>query len=211
MAYILGHKEFYGLDLLVDERVLIPRPETEVLVEAAIGRLREPCMGAPCTAADVGTGSGAIALALLANLPNLKVYGIDISEAALEVARANCLRLGLCERLVLLHGDLLEPLPEPVDAIVANLPYAAPGEVEAEVAAWEPPQALYSPQGGLGHIARLLRQAPSKLRPGGFVALELHPPRLAQLLELAYQELRPKGLEVIKDLAGHERVLLITP
>lgn len=210
IAYIVGHKEFYGLDLQVDERVLIPRPETELLVEATIDRLRAICIARACVAADVGTGSGAIALALLANIPNLKVYGTDISEEALEVARTNCQRLGLCDRLCLLQGDLLEPLPEPVDAVAANLPYAAPGEVEAQVAAWEPPLALYSPEGGLGHIVRLLGQIPLKVKPGGFVAMEIHPPRLPEIISAVRALLPYTTIEVLKDLAGHERVVVVS-
>jgi release factor glutamine methyltransferase len=210
IAYIVGHKEFYGLDLLVDERVLIPRPETEVLVETAIRRLRPKCQHKACLAADVGTGSGAIALALVANLPNLKVYATDISREALEVARSNCQRLALCDMLVLLHGDLLDPVPEAVDAVLANLPYAVPGEVDPHVAAWEPAIALYSPEAGLEHIRRLLEQIALKLNPDGFVALEIHPPRVTEVLALASQHLPYAKHEIVRDLAGQERVVLLT-
>ncbi len=208
VAYITGHREFFGLDLLVDERVLVPRPETEVLVEAVLRWLGDACKDTPCLAADVGTGSGAIAMALLAKLPDFRVYAIDISSEALAVARANCQRLHLCDRLTLLEGDLLQPLPEPVDAVVANLPYAVPGEVDPNVDRWEPDRALYGGEDGMDLIARLIDQAPGKLREGGFLALEIHPPRIDRVLALADRKLHPARTEVVKDLAGDERVVL---
>ncbi len=121
VAYIVGHKDFYGLDLLVDRRVLIPRPETEELVGAVLAALPDDATG---PVADIGTGSGAVALALAKHRPNLRVYACDLSADALEVAAANAAAHGLGDgRVRLLLGDLGAPLPEPVVGIVANLPY----------------------------------------------------------------------------------------
>ena len=127
VAYLTGHREFMGLDLLVDPRVLIPRPETELLVEAALSqigaRLTE---GAVPVVADIGTGSGAIALSVVTYEPRLPyVYAADISAGALAVAEENARQLGLTGRVILLQGDLLAALPEPVDVLLANLPYVA--------------------------------------------------------------------------------------
>ncbi|HEX7364721.1 MAG TPA: HemK/PrmC family methyltransferase, partial [Dehalococcoidia bacterium] len=124
-AYILKHKEFYGIDFYVDSRVLIPRPETEMLVDAALefAASRSSYLTQPLLIADIGTGCGAIAISLALNLPGSKVYATDSSPSALEVARLNCRHHKVAEQVTLLTGDLLQPLPEPVDLIVANLPY----------------------------------------------------------------------------------------
>src|SRR5437016_10926529 len=119
VAYLRGFKEFYGLRFTVDHRVLIPRPETETLVDAA----RELIAGRVITVADVGTGSGAVAVAIAAHEPTVHVIATDISVDALVVARENTLRNGVADRIELREGDLLAPIAEPVDLVVANLPY----------------------------------------------------------------------------------------
>jgi release factor glutamine methyltransferase len=125
-AYITGHREFYGLDFKVDRNVLIPRPETELLVEKAI-RLAES--HTVTSIADIGTGCGAIAVSLAVNLPGVTVYASDVSKPALDIARSNGEKHGVTDRIVLLEGDMLEPLPDPVDLIIANLPYVREAEL----------------------------------------------------------------------------------
>ncbi len=126
VAYITGHKEFYGLDLYIDRRVLIPRPETETLVEVALAIVRQNQVS---PVAEVGAGSGAVAIALAVNEPWLQIYAIDASPDALAVAEVNCQRHDVLDRVHLLPGDLLDLLPEPVGLIVANLPYVSHEEL----------------------------------------------------------------------------------
>ena len=209
LAYIVGHKEFYGLDLLVDRRVLIPRPETEMLVEIAVERLRD----GPCLIADIGTGSGALAVALATHLPKATVYAVDSSHEALEVARENVRRHGMEARVLLLHGDLLEPLAGPVDAIVANLPYipsARLAGLQPEVAQSEPLEALDGGADGLAVYRRLLALSPVKLRPGGFLLAEIDAEQSQAAKTLAALLFPTAMTAVIPDYAGLPRVLSIT-
>jgi release factor glutamine methyltransferase len=162
-----------GLDLLIDERALIVRPLTRVVAEVALELARLRPVGA-LTAADIGTGVGALAVALAVLEPRFeRVYGTDVSAGALEVARANGARYGLDGRVVWLEGDLLEPLPEAVDVIVANLPYVPHGT--AGVGAFEPEVAIFGGTDGLGLLRRFCQQLPTKLRPAGAVVLEIGP------------------------------------
>ncbi|MFA0768291.1 MAG: hypothetical protein OXFUSZZB_001619 [Candidatus Fervidibacter sp.] len=194
LAYLLGTQPFCGLELKVDRRVMIPRPETEQLVDIVTERLkklgRERLM-----IADIGTGSGAIALALAHRFLEATVYGVDISAEALEVAEENAQRLGLQKRVVFLRGDLTEPLeaifpPHTFDALVANLPYVADAEWERlspEVRCYEPPIALRGGADGLAVVKRLMRRPLQRLLgPCGIVALELgigQPPIVAKWLQ----------------------------
>ena len=170
-AYITGHREFFGLDFFVDKRVLIPRPETEILVEQAIaraGNYQSPVM------VDVGTGCGAIAVSLALHLPHAEIYAVDISKAALKVAIRNCLKYGVGDRVKLLIGDLLEPIPTLVDIIVANLPYVLTAEVpQVNTSGFEPPLALDGGTDGMDVIKRLCLQAQDRLRPAGCLLLEI--------------------------------------
>jgi release factor glutamine methyltransferase len=196
VAYILGRQAFRYLELEVDRRVLIPRPETELLVE--VGLTLEP--GARVI--DVGTGSGAVALALAHERPDLRVVGVDVSQDALAVARANAARLGL---EVEFHcGDLLAG--HRADAVLANLPYVAARDVGAlapEVASFEPALALFAGEDGLDAVRRLV----AMLDGVGLVALEVgfdQADRVAALLSGAgYRSVQRR-----RDLAGHERVVL---
>ncbi|MDQ2809605.1 MAG: peptide chain release factor N(5)-glutamine methyltransferase [Chloroflexota bacterium] len=207
VAYIIGHKDFYGLDLLVDARVLIPRPETEELVGAALAAVPAD---SPGPVADIGTGSGAIALALARHRPQLRVYGCDLSPDALAVARLNASRLGLPDRVQWLGGDLGAPLPERVLGLVANLPYTVLEEVEPAVRAWEPTLALAGGgDQGSAVIARLLAQAPDLLLPGGFVALEIGWDQAALLLPHAAAAFPHAELRVQRDLADRDRILWV--
>lgn len=212
VAYLIGRKEFYGLDFQVDQRVLIPRPETELLVDAVLDFIADRADKA-CLVADVGTGSGAIALAVAANAPEVKVYAIDLSQDALAVTRSNIAQLDERKQVRLLHGDLLTPLPEAVDIIVANLPYISSAvypKLEADVRDYEPKLALESGSEGLDAITRLLQQAPRYLRPGGAIFLEISYDQGKAVMALA-QSLLPNAYDhaLRQDYHGHDRLITI--
>jgi release factor glutamine methyltransferase len=196
VAYIIGVKGFRHLDLHVDSRVLIPRPETETLVEAALG------LAQSARVVDVGTGSGAVALALKDERPDLVVTATDVSDDALAVARANAARLGLEVRFV--HADLLDGVGE-VDAVVSNPPYVEEGaELAPEITRHEPLGALHAGLDGLAVIRRLVEQAARS--HAGFLALEVGEGQAVAVEELA----RGAGFtrtERRADLAGIDRVV----
>jgi len=213
LAYIRHRREFYGRDFYVDRRVLIPRPETEVLVEQAIAWARAfaASNGRPPVIADVGTGSGAIAVSLAAELPAVHVYATDASAGALRVARRNARCHGVADRVVCLHGDLLEALPEPVDLIVANLPYVSAAEMAAlppHIARYEPSSALAGGPDGLDAYRRLLAQVPAKLRPGGALFLEIGAAQGEAVAALA-RALPGATVAILPDLAGLPRVAYV--
>lgn len=176
VAYVVGRKEFFGLEFAVDARVLVPRPDTETLVDEALGRLRErPAEAPPAVIADVGTGSGAIIVALAKQLPGARAFAVDRSAAALEVARANAARHAVAVEFV--EGDLTAPLHEhaPFDLVAANLPYIPTAELAGlapEVRA-EPVGALDGGPDGLALVRRLVADAPAVLAPGGALVLEI--------------------------------------
>jgi release factor glutamine methyltransferase len=206
-AYIVGQREFYRVDLEVTPDALIPRPETELLVDEALRATPE----GPCTIADVGTGCGAIAVALATRLPGATIYAIDDSEQALALASRNVERLGLASRLRLLHGDLLDPLPEAVDLVVANLPYVKTSdweELPPEIRDHEPRRALDGGPDGTTALERLLWSAPPHLRAGGMVLAEIGWDEGERLLAVARECFPGARVEVNKDLAGLDRVLL---
>ncbi len=212
LAYLLGEQPFCGLSLKVDSRVMIPRPETEQLVELVAQRLKERGLKR-CMVADIGTGSGAIALALAAQLGEAALYGVDISPDALAVAEENAARLGLTKRCVFLEGDLTEPLeaifpPRTFDALVSNLPYVADNEweqLEPEVRCYEPPIALRGGADGMDVIRRFLaRPLQRLLTPSGFVALEVGAGQ-AKMVQNLCQQWGWKEVTVVKDMHGIER------
>jgi release factor glutamine methyltransferase len=210
VAYLIGRKEFYGIELQVDRRVLIPRPETEMLVDAALV-LAANQSPAPISVADVGTGSGAIALAVAANAENARIYAMDVSRDALAVAASNTARLDSRGQVTLLHGDLLESLPEAVDVIVANLPYVTRADfrtLDADIRNYEPQLALEAGERGLDIIARLLQQVPSRLCPGGSVILEIGYNQGQAVLDLL-ADILPQALhaDVHKDYQGRDRMV----
>jgi len=212
VAYIRGRREFMSLDLLVTPAVMIPRPETELLVVAALKRLDAIPAGererAPLVL-DVGTGSGAVALAIAAGRTDCRLVATDVSAEALEVARQNVQRLEMGDRVELRQTDLVEGIDEEFDQVLANLPYIDPDwpeAVTAEVAGSEPSLSLYAGQDGLDLIRRLLPELP-RLAPGGAALLEFDPRQRDALHQLA------SGfgtLEVLQDLAGRDRVLVIS-
>ena len=197
VAYIVGHKEFYGLDLAVTPAVLIPRPETELLVELALEAQF-------CSAADLGTGSGAIALALKRQRPAARVVGVDSSAAALALARHNAVKHGL--EIELRHGRWLAPLAgERFDLVVSNPPYVSLGDPHLAALSHEPAQALEGGRDGLEHLRQIVGDAVGHLNPGGRLLLEHG---LGQDTEVR-RLLGRAGLQSVRtwpDLAGIPRV-----
>lgn len=208
VAYIRGRKEFMSIDLAVTPAVLVPRPETETLVEEGLRLLQVLARPTP-RVLDVGTGSGAILLALLHHHPASTGLGTDISAAALDVARGNAERLGFSSRATFMETDLAAGVTESFDLVAANLPYLDPGwpdAVDPGVAATEPAEALFGGRGGLELIGRLMGDLPRLLRPGGVALLEVDPRNAAAALTLG------AGIgsaRMVCDLAGRERVLVI--
>lgn len=209
LAYITGNREFYGIDIACRPGALIPRPETEMLVEIALGEIRR--RGDALRIADVGTGSGAIAVVIAANAPRARVTAIDASDAALTVARDNAARAGVADRIDLRTGDLLEDAGV-FDVVVANLPYVSAAEwqeLQPEIRDHEPREALVGGPVGTEVIERLLRQAPAHLDAAGVLAAEIGAGQGARLLEVACACFPDREACVIKDVAGLDRVLLV--
>lgn len=207
-AYITGRRVFYGLSFSVDSSVLVPRPESELLVDAALQIVRSR----PVTrVAEIGTGCGAIAITLALSLPEARIYATDISEPALKVARLNCQNHGVADRICLLAGDMLDPLPGPVDLIVANLPYVPELEVSRlGLADFEPLLALDGGRDGLEKIGRLCSGVGDRLRPGGFLLLEMGQGQGRAVTALLRRLFPSAGVEVIPDLAGIDRVMVLS-
>ncbi len=222
VAYIRGFKEFHGLALSTDSRALIPRPETERLVELALAeilrRLTEsprPAGTPPLLVADIGTGSGTIAISLAAELrrrgagQDVAFVATDVSEDALQLARENAVGHGVADRLRFINADLLPPvIASPFDAVLANLPYV-PSNVVPKLpiaASFEPPVALDGGPDGLDVIGRLLERLPEVLAPGGFALLEIGADQGVAIVVLAAQLLPGWTCMVEQDLAGKPRV-----
>ena len=205
-AYITENREFYGIYFYVDPRVLIPRPESELLVEKAVNLAQHRAIA---TIAEIGTGCGAIAISLALSLPQTRIYATDISAPALKVAMRNTRRHGVEDRICLLEGDMLAPLPEPVDLIIANLPYVREAELPPT---GEPPLALNGGAEGLDKVYQLCHELSSKLHPRGSALLEIGQGQgkpVATLLGSLFPSAR---IEVTPDFSGIERVvsLLLT-
>ena len=210
LAYVLGRCEFHGLDFRVTADVMVPRPETETLVDEALAWARE--RPAPVTIADVGTGSGCIAVTLAVRRPDARLLATDVSPAALAVAEDNARRHGVAERVRLLAGSLLAPLPNSVDLVVANLPYIPSGRIntlQPEVRDYEPRQALDGGPDGTDLLRPLLRQAGAHLRPGGAVMLEIDDEQGATMAEEARGAFPAAAVRVLPDLSGRDRVLVV--
>ena len=175
--YITGHQEFWGMDLIVTPAVLIPRPETEHVIETVLELDRAPGSTlSPIRIVDVGTGSGAIALALAKELPGAEIHATDISAAALEIARANATRHQFERRIYFHQADLLGDLIPPFDLVISNPPYVGESEedqVQLEVRKFEPRSAVFAGATGTEVIARLIPQARAALRPGGWIVMEI--------------------------------------
>lgn len=209
VAYIAGRKHFRSIELLVDRRVLVPRPETELLVEAGLLALQQR-PGAR-SIIDVGTGSGAIALALASELDDLgrgdvDVIASDISQSALDVAARNRHALGLDGRVELVKSDLLDKVTGRFDLILANLPYLRTDQRHHSTAS-EPAQALYAGTDGLDEYRRLLPQAAGHLAPGGVLACEIDPSQADEMRGLLSEQIQG-DVAVLRDLAGWDRIVV---
>ena len=203
VAYVVGHKEFMALDFEVTPAVLVPNPDTEVLVQLAVARAREA--GRPLRVADVGTGSGCIAVAVAHYAPDVEVWAGDLSPDALEVAARNVARHSLEQRVHLVCGDLMEPLPGTFDLVCANLPYLAGASALPVGVLAQPGMALYAGRDGAALVERLLQATPARLNPGGRVLAEVDPSILLYVLDVADRNF--SAHRVHNDLGGHERVL----
>lgn len=212
LQYLTGHQEFYGLDFKVTADVLIPRPETEFLVERVIQLAREST-GAPLIA-DIGTGSGCIAVSVAASVPDARIIATDISATALDVAKENAQSHRVEGRIEFLEGDLLGSIAEQcfegkIDIIASNPPYV-PVEIrenlQREVRDWEPDVALYGGQGGMNFYRRLLAESPVYLKPGGFLVCEIGYSQvndIREMVDAAVWDL----IDVTEDLQGIPRVM----
>jgi release factor glutamine methyltransferase len=213
VAYILNHCQFYGMDFYMDSRALIPRPESELLVEETLkiaGKRRS--IENICQIVDVGTGCGAIAVALAKSLGNVEIYATDISEHALEVAQINCRKHQVGDNIRLLLGNLLEPVLKKIDIIVANLPYVRNVEMyklSPEIRMFEPAVALRGGIDGLDRIRQLLPQAKQKLMPGGALLLEIGQGQAGVVLTLIDGYFKAARITVVPDLAAIDRVVKV--
>jgi len=210
VPYITGRKEFYGLEFEVTPAAIIPRPETETLIELVLG-FAERGLTAP-RIADVGVGCGAIAVTLAVSLPRAEIIAVDISAEALALARRNAERHGVAARIDFREGDLLAPLAVQVDVIAANLPYVRSGDFEAgppEIREHEPRLGLDGGPDGLRLIERLLRDAPACMEPGGALFAEIGEEQGEAALSLAGACFPQARIEVRKDLSGLDRVLVV--
>jgi len=206
VAFITGHREFWGLDFEVTTDVLIPRPESELIIEAVCARRRDDW---PRRVLDVGTGSGCLAIALARELPDARILATDISAAALAVAARNAARHGVADRVSFVRGDLLEPVSGVVDLVVSNPPYiAANVRLSPDITYFEPPVALYSGVEGLDAVARVIATAGAVLDRDGMLAMEFGLGQDDRVEELA----RRAGWRDVSfdyDLQGIARVALL--
>lgn len=210
MAYVVGHTEFYALDFATDRRALIPRPETEHLVELALARVQCQISNVKCQIVDVGTGCGCVAIALANQLPDVHWIATDISEEALSLARKNAERHKVSSRIQFLQGDLLAPAPAQVEGVVANLPYVTTAEwqnLPRHIREHEPRIALDGGADGLDLFRRLFAQAPQHVKPDGWLLLEIGATQGQAVSALARQAFPRAAVNLHKDYAGLQRVV----
>jgi release factor glutamine methyltransferase len=211
--YIIGRVDFYDIELALAPVAAIPRPETELLVDEALALAGERLQDTPAlTIVDLGTGCGAIALAIAAHLPSAQIIATDISPSALALAQGNAEMLGPTSPLRFLCGDLLEPLEQPVDIVVANLPYVRSDDwqrLPVDIRCYEPREALDGGPDGLQVIERLLRQAPPLLRSNAALLLEIGYDQGPPVVALTSEVFPKAAVEVKKDLASLDRLVVI--
>jgi release factor glutamine methyltransferase len=206
VAYITGEREFFGLPFYVTPQVLIPRPETELLVELALELIKPESL-----VVDLGAGSGCLAVSLAVHAPTVRVIATDISAGALAVARQNILRHAVAERITLVQADLLVGIKGPVDLLVSNPPYISEEEMHtlsAGVRNFEPPLALTDQSTGLRVIERILKSASTRIKSGGVLLIEFGAFQGQQALTLARAYSSQADFQIKKDLAGRDRVLV---
>jgi len=211
LAYILGMREFYGINVFLTPSVLIPRPETEGLVEHALFMSMMGMESRELIIADVGTGSGAIAINLAIHLPAARIFAVDVADEVLDVAAYNIRSHGVGDRVTLGIGDLLDAVPEPVDLIVANLPYIPSDRIptlQPEVQQ-EPVLALDGGQDGLDVLRRLLVQAKNRLRCDGRLIFELSPDQVETAMKLAQNTFPQRKISLERDLLNHPRAVVV--
>jgi release factor glutamine methyltransferase len=212
LAYVLGYREFYGLDFAVDARVLIPRPETELLIDTVLELARSAADPSHLWIADIGTGSGAIAVTLAVHLPHAHILATDISPEALDVARHNARRQAVSDRTEFRLGNLLAPIDRPVQLIVANLPYIRDDEwtfLSRTIRNHEPAIAFHGGPDGMALVCRLLNDAPRILAPGGSIVLEIGAAQGDAAVELARDVFTDADIQLKTDLAGRDRLLVV--
>ncbi len=208
LPYVLGQWAFFGLDFLLSPHVLIPRPETELLVEKALAWLAS--FPKRRLAVDLGTGSGCIAIALTKHIPDLQVLATDISWEALQTARANAHAQQVLDRVVFIQGDLLAPFDFKFDLICANLPYIPTRTLATlDVYTREPTLALDGGADGLSTIGQLIAAAPDSLAPGGLLLLEIEAAQGPAVAALAQEHFPAASITLWPDLAGHDRLLAV--
>jgi release factor glutamine methyltransferase len=209
LAYIVGMREFWGLELEVTPQVLIPRPSTEIIVEAVLELFRH--RNTPLAVADVCTGCGCVAVAIAHERPAATIVATDISQEALEVARRNAARHGVSDRVTFQHADLLHGIVGQLDAIVANPPYVLDGAgpaLQPEVRDYEPALALFGGTEGLDLVTRLVGDAPSRLRPGGYLVFEFGLGQDVEIEELLASASELTLIELRRDLQGIARTAI---
>jgi release factor glutamine methyltransferase len=209
LAYVVGHKEFYDVDLLTDPRALIPRPETECLIEHALKTFADH--PAPLIA-DVGTGCGAIAVTLAKHLPRAHVIATDLSPEAIELARTNAQRSGVADRIEFRAGSLLKPIAESVDLLAANLPYIDDKDwpyLAKTIRGHEPKMAFLGGPDGLDLVRGLLRDAPRVTHLDSVILLEIGAYQGDAVTEIAHQHFPRAYIEIKPDYAGLDRLVVI--
>ena len=210
IAYIVGSKEFMNFDLTVDENVLIPRPETEILVEAVIDRLKN--FSGKIKIADLGTGSGAIAISIAKFIVNVEVEAVDISEKAIDIAKLNAINNNVADKINFHVGDLFDPIvDQKFNAIVSNPPYI-PSDIintlQSEVKNYEPRIALDGGIDGLNFYRKIINESPKLLLKNGFIAVEIGYDQANSIKNLIESDGQFDKIEVIKDLAGLDRIVI---
>ncbi len=216
LQYITGHKEFWSLDFMVNPQVLIPRPESELLVELAVSLINIPAVfeNLPPKVLDLGTGCGVLAISLAKEIPHARIWATDLSENALDLARRNAKKHGVPDRIEFLQGDLWEPLTNQgiiFDVILSNPPYVATDSYDAlppEVRDYEPRQALDGMRGGLHFIEKIINKGFDFLSPGGWIILEMAPDQTNRALELVEQSKGYGKKKKIKDHSHLDRVVM---
>ena len=209
--YISGHKEFYGLDIMVESGVFIPRPETELIVDTCLNIIKSMSPNHQIKIVDACTGSGAVAIAIGKQVPSAQIYATEISDSALKMAKRNLYSHGLEGRIEILKGSLLEPIESDIDILVSNPPYIPSQDIEnlqPEVL-HEPLAALDGGTDGLEIINELMVQASNKMSRPGTILIEFYPEQSTALKTLADQLLSPCESYIINDLYGDDRLLVL--